>query len=121
MPINRIAHDTERPYTVISNDLLRDTRLSYRARGIISYALSNANGWRITLKTLWKGGEEGRDAVITAIKELKNYGYVRIKPIYNKKMRLVRWEWWWYEKPMLENQVVAGIPAYKRKEERIIR
>jgi len=120
MPINRIAHDIERPYTVISNSLLRDMRLSYRARGIISYALSNANGWRITLKELWEGGKEGRDAVYAAIKELKNYGYIRIKPIYNKKMRIVRWEWWWYEKPIPENQVMAGIPTHKHKKERII-
>lgn len=63
-------------YTVINNTVLEDQRLSWRARGIAAYLLSKPDNWRIDHKHLWKAGKEGRDAVLTALKELEEAGYL---------------------------------------------
>jgi len=68
-------------YTVIRNDILRDESLSFRARGILTYILSNVDTWRTDATTLSKIGGEGRQAIQTAINELKSAGYIESKKV----------------------------------------
>jgi hypothetical protein len=65
-----------RNYTTINNTVLEDERLSWRARGIAAYLLSKPDDWRIDHTHLWKNGKEGRDAVLAAMKELEDCGYL---------------------------------------------
>ena len=64
-------------YAVIGNELLRDKRLSFAARGVLTYLLSHAHSWRMQVADLVKQSPAGRDAVYTIIRELKRFGYVR--------------------------------------------
>lgn len=66
-----------RGWTEIQNDTLRDARLSYRARGVLARLLSNADGWRMTAVELAdESPQEGRQAVLTALRELRAAGYI---------------------------------------------
>lgn len=66
----------------ISNDAVRDHKLSWRARGLLAELLSYPDGWRTTIDELVKLGKlagghaEGRDAMRTAMNELVQAGYV---------------------------------------------
>lgn len=69
----RYAHES------IPVPLLRDKRLSFRARGIASRLLSNTPGFRMTAEDLARESPaEGRFAVLTAMKELRKYGYAKV-------------------------------------------
>lgn len=63
-------------YTVINNSVLEDTRLSWRAKGIAAFLLSKPDNWEINHTYLWKHGKEGRDAILAAMKELEQCGYL---------------------------------------------
>ncbi len=67
---------TRRGYTHISNELLEDSRLSYRARGIASFLLSKPDDWEIKIEYLMRVGVEGEKAIRTALHELAQYGYL---------------------------------------------
>lgn len=62
----------------IDRELVRDTRISFRALGIAVRLLSNAPGFRMASQDLADEStdREGRDAVRRALKELEEAGYL---------------------------------------------
>ena len=67
----------EHHYTQIRNEVARDDRLSYRGRGVLVRLLSNADGFQMTAADLAREGREGRGAILTALRELREAGYIR--------------------------------------------
>ena len=73
MIIRANRHDR---FTVVPNDAIRDDRLSWKARGILIYLLSQPDGWRAKSSHLWTQAPNGRDAVRGGLKELEDAGYL---------------------------------------------
>ena len=71
----------ESNFSVMSNAVIRDSRLSYRARGVLLEILSRPDNWRVSGDSLARSGKEGRDAILTALKELRDCGYIRMVKI----------------------------------------
>lgn len=63
-------------YTVISNYLLRDTRISAQATGIMCRILSLPNNWKFTIKGLAAISKEDYHAIRRIILELESAGYI---------------------------------------------
>lgn len=64
-------------FTIISNDHLRDERLSWAARGLLAWLCSHAEGYEITEATVVAAGPSGRDGIRTLLRELEGLGYLR--------------------------------------------
>ena len=65
-------------YLLLSNSVARDTRLSFRARGVLVCVLSMPDNYQVSaefLRRLTTG--EGREAIRTALDELRQRGYAR--------------------------------------------
>lgn len=63
-------------YTVLDNVIIRDSRLSWKARGILVYLLSQPDGWESDSVQLAAMAKDGRDATRTGLAELRETGYL---------------------------------------------
>jgi hypothetical protein len=75
VPIVRSAKP-ENGYLMIRNSVVRDPRLSRRARGVLVEILSHKDDWHISADALAAEGPEGRDAIREAFDELRAAGYL---------------------------------------------
>jgi hypothetical protein len=75
MRIHRSAH--LRFFTTLGNEVLRDSRLSFCARGILAHLLSQPDGKRDDIRTLTERTPEGRERVASAMRELERFGYLK--------------------------------------------
>ena len=74
MGVIRVEHNDN--YTVMSNEHLRDPRLSLRAMGLMSRMLSDSDNYQHSIAGLAAVCKEGRDAVRKALQELEEAGYL---------------------------------------------
>lgn len=87
---------TSKLFTQIPNTLIRDSRLSYKARGILTTLLSNSEGWTSHRSVLQQNSTDGRDAIESGLKELECCGYL-LRLIYvNKITKSVAGSFWAY-------------------------
>ena len=82
-------------FTMLSNSVGRDDRLSYCAKGILFMASTHAPHWSFSLKMIRKGSRrEGKVAIGNAMRELKRFGYLRITPKrVGGRLSGYRWNW----------------------------
>lgn len=64
-------------YSTIHNAGPRDTRLSWGARGILTYLLTKPDGWNPTIEDLIAQGPQKEHAVNGMLNELKKFGYLK--------------------------------------------
>lgn len=64
------------PYVMIRKEPLEDKKISWKAKGILSYLLSLPDDWQIYETELVKHSSDGRDSLRSGIKELIEFGYI---------------------------------------------
>ncbi|MFF7838753.1 hypothetical protein ACFZC6_08055 [Streptomyces ossamyceticus] len=68
------------PFVIIESATARDTRLSYRELGLLTYLLDQSEDWQVRSEQLSQGeGREGRDAVRKSLHRLAACGYYRLE------------------------------------------
>ena len=65
-----------RGYTVMANFHLKDQKLSLKAVGLLSKMLSFNDGWQFSTRGLAAICKEGPDAILSALRELEEHGYL---------------------------------------------
>lgn len=65
-------------FTQVPNVAARDSSMSFRARGILLFALSHTEDWKMPREALAREGTEGLAAVQTALNELTEHGYRKV-------------------------------------------
>ncbi len=101
----------DKNYTTINNTGLKDTRLSWKAKGILAYILTLPDDWIFYMEEVTKHSKDGIASLKAGMKELKECGYVKRFPIKGEDGKISKWETIIYEvpqveKPLVENQLV---------------
>lgn len=100
-------------YTTMSNYHLKDKNLSLKAKGLLSVMLSLNDDWNYSVAGLCSISKENETAINSALKELKNYGYL----VVSKERKLDgKFEYNYdiferptIEKPLLENPTIENM------------
>lgn len=93
-----IHNHSNRNYVALSISHLRDTSLSWQAMGMLSFMLSCSQDFKLSVEGLAKCSACGDTATRSALKELREKGYVVVSPIKDGG-RIVAWNYDVYESP----------------------
>lgn len=109
----KVTVKKEQNFTVISNDIFKDTRLSFKAKGLLTTMLSCPLNWNYTIEGLSKISKDGKASIRTALAELEECGYLERKQLRNEKGAFVDLEYIVYENPktdlpMSENRITEN-------------
>lgn len=94
-----IRAENRETFTVISNELLNDNRITDKALGTLVRLLSNADHWNLNVNYMVKTGKQGRTAVRSSIAELEKAGYIHRDVVRNQAGRITGTEYLIYESP----------------------
>ncbi len=106
MAVMRVEKNSN--YTIMANYHLRDTRLSLKAKGLLSIMLSLPPEWDFTLAGLARISKEGISAIRAAVVELEETGYVVRARVRNEAGQLTETEYTIYEFPQNGEQDDSG-------------
>jgi hypothetical protein len=91
-------------YVIIPNEAVQNHALSFKARGVLAYLLSQPDHWTISGTALAKmAAQDGREAIRTALVELEQAGYLVRRRVQDPTTG--RWGW---------HQVLHDQPVHKR-------
>jgi len=100
-------------FTVIDNGIFKDTRLSFKAKGILTTMLSLPPTWNYTIEGLRTLAKDGKDSIKTALKELEKFGYLERKQVRNDDGSFCDLEYFVYEKPQAKEPKAENPPTDK--------
>lgn len=71
-------------FTILSNELLRDNNLSYKAKGLVSVIMGLPKNWDFSVRGIASISKEGETSVRSTIKELIEAGFCASQNVYEK-------------------------------------
>jgi hypothetical protein len=83
-------------FTQIRNSVLRDPKLTLKAKGLIALLLSNSSKWTSYMKQIEQICSEGRDAIRSAVQELEANDYLLRVNYVDKLFKMRRGSFWAY-------------------------
>jgi len=104
---NRLAFENN--FTQIPNSWARDSRIGFRAKGILVLLMSHSDGWMTSLEEMAKQSNDGITAIRSAVEQLENCGYLIRTKVRDDFGRYRNAEWILndpFESPSLENPTV---------------
>ena len=92
----------ERKFVTIENSMFEDSRLSWKAKGLLGYLLTKPDGWTVRVSDLLKHATDGDKSVRTAVKELRKYGYLTIQRVKKDNGHWAGTVWEYDDVPMFD-------------------
>jgi hypothetical protein len=95
-----LKHHRKNYFVVVDKEMINDTRLSWKAKGLMLYLLGQSDGWQFYESEITTHSKDGRDSTSNGLNELEEYGYLRRTPIRNEKGQFIGKRWDIYETPI---------------------
>ncbi|WP_161938335.1 DnaD domain protein [Clostridium tepidiprofundi] len=99
MAVYRVHKDKNNPYVMLNKYGIYDNRLSYKAKGILSYCLSRPDDWQFYEEEIAEHSTDGIASVRTGLKELMNAGYITRERLRDENGKFKGYEYVIYELP----------------------
>ena len=96
-------------YTVMSNTHFREKNMSLKAKGLLSLMLSLPDDWDYSVEGLIAICKENGTAIKSTLKELKEFGYLKVEKTQNEK-GVFEYIYNIYENPQAENPPIENPP-----------
>jgi len=90
----------ENPFAMIDKNIINDNRLSFKAKGILTYLLSKPSDWQVRVKDLSNHSTDGEKSIRSGLKELIKFGYAEFKTLYSDGNKLAGKTYVIYETPI---------------------
>lgn len=71
----------EDPFSRVNKDMLKDSVLSWKAKGILSYLLGQKQGWKAQVSDLVNKSKDGESSVRAGLKELRDNHYAKLEQL----------------------------------------
>lgn len=104
MAIIKRASERSEGFVIIDRRAIQDSRLTWAARGLLSYLLSLPAGWEVVVIHLKKQSPGGRDVVYRLLRELIEHKYILRRQSRNKNGSISGTEYLVYEMPYTDSQ-----------------
>lgn len=86
--MKRIRRDKGVLYYTLAKDTILSKTLSLKAKALLAILLNLPDNWHFTVAGILPSVQEGREAVMSALKELESAGYLTITQIRDDKGRI---------------------------------
>lgn len=87
-----IARNADDPFARVPKRILDDSRLTWKAKGVLAYLLGKPSGWKVQVRDISNRGKDGESAVRTALDELRTIGYAKLECL-REGGKVVAWYW----------------------------
>lgn len=100
----------EKAFAQISNELINNRELSYKALGILTYILSKPDDWQVYMSDLIRENVDGEKSVRNGLNELIEKKYVQRYRVYDKDTGKVHhWETLVSEIPFPDEELISSV------------
>ena len=106
MKLIRVKKDNN--FTTINNEFIFNKNLSLKAKGLLCHILALPNDWKLYVEEVEKWHKDGKRAIYSAFKELKENGYLE-REQNRSNGKIVGWDYIIYEKPYAQKLHVQNV------------
>jgi hypothetical protein len=103
--IRRVSND---PFCRIPNETLHDSRISFKAKGLLAYLLSKPDNWIPRLAELLKNSKEGESSITAGLNELREFNYAELQRCV-KQGKTVQWR-----------LIISDVPLFQSRGEPVV-
>ena len=79
--IFRVIKRQDNPYVMIDRRPIDNSKLSFKAKGILTYLMSRPDGWEVNVPDLVNHGTDGAAAIRSGLHELRDAGHLHYNPL----------------------------------------
>ena len=106
MKLIRVKKDQN--FTTINNEFIFNNNLSLKAKGLLCHILALPNDWKLYVEEVEKWHKDGKRAIYSAFKELKENGYLE-REQNRSNGKIVGWDYIIYEKPYTQKLHIQNV------------
>ena len=113
--IYRVVKSANNPYVMIDRRPIDNPKMSWKAKGMLTYLMSRPDGWEVSVTDLINHATDGEASTRAGLKELKEAGHMKYTNMRNKG-RITGWLIEVFEIPHSDFQDVENQDVENRRQ-----